>query len=347
MNSLDIALAARSYQLGRGLRSASVRHRRLVEAPLMVVGWQLGAEPFSAAALGWGTDSDRMSLSVAGDPRNRDLALAALLPFARWFNERFEVPAADREPTGKSEQVPCARCAPQVVVGNGATAELLGRLGRRLAWLPTTGDKPADPALVRLGRHLLFLRDHAAVPGQQLLVPLTDLLCAHWVTAQSPVERQSLAALDAWIDPPVGSSGFAAAAHAEGLSSGPVAPGDTEKGLAVLVERFNRLRSGRTAPEVIRPLLKPLEAFYRPLVEAAWKLLWRCWRRERLLTEARSVEGRWATDRMAYTRHIDWLARNGLRRIRPRHDRPSRLFIDSSGQGPNWKLRRRATTRCA
>ena len=36
-------------------------------------------------------------MSVAGEPRNRDLAFAALLPFARWFNARFESHAANRE----------------------------------------------------------------------------------------------------------------------------------------------------------------------------------------------------------------------------------------------------------
>jgi hypothetical protein len=52
MNHLDIALAARSFTSGRGVRSCTVRHRRLVPNPLAVVLWQLGAEPFSAAAIG-------------------------------------------------------------------------------------------------------------------------------------------------------------------------------------------------------------------------------------------------------------------------------------------------------
>src|SRR6185437_6636845 len=95
-----------------------------------------------------------------------------------------------------------ARSAPQVVVANGATVELLGRLGRRLAYLSTDGPRPADPALVRLGRHLRFLWDHYAVPGQQSVVALTDLMNAHWATPQSAVERQSLPALYAFIDPP-------------------------------------------------------------------------------------------------------------------------------------------------
>ena len=315
MNFIDVALAARSFQLGRGVRSASVRHRRLLDAPVVVVLWQLGAEPFSAAALGWGTHPGALSVSVAGDPRNRDLAFEALRPFARWLDEHFENRARQREP-GRAGESGCAVSAPQVVVANAASAELLGRLGRRLAYLGGDLTSPGDPALVRLGRHLLFLRDHAGVAGQQLLVPLTELLQAHWATAQSAPERESLAALDAWIAPPAGSTGFEAAARAEAIATGPLAPGDAEEELQPLVERFDRQRRGRVDRETVRPLLAPLEAFYRPLIEEAWAIVWRCWERERALTEAPSVEGRWRVDREAFTWHMDWLARCGLRRTR-------------------------------
>src|SRR5438105_3862330 len=97
MNQLDIALAARSFRDGQAKRTALFRHRRLVSKPLAVVLWQLGAEPFSAAAIGFGCRRQDLQSVVAGDPRNRDLAFSALLRFARWFNPRFEAPAADRE----------------------------------------------------------------------------------------------------------------------------------------------------------------------------------------------------------------------------------------------------------
>jgi hypothetical protein len=116
MTPLDIVLAARSRERGHALRSATVRHRRLVDSPLMVVLWQLGAEPFSVAALGWGASPTDLSVSVAGEPRNRDLAFAALRPFAKWFNAHFEAPARRREtiPQGRSS-FECATTAPQVV----------------------------------------------------------------------------------------------------------------------------------------------------------------------------------------------------------------------------------------
>jgi hypothetical protein len=317
VNHLDAALAARAFRSGRALRAASRRHRRLVPRPLAVVLWQLGAEPFAAAALGWGDRADGLETVVAGEPRNRDLAFAALLRFARWFNPRFEAHAADRETFSRGDyRFTRARTALQVLVTNAATVEMLGRLGRRLAYLPTTGPQPADEALVRLGRHLRFLWGHWSVPGQQLLVSLTDLLNTHWATAQSPLERQSLAALDAYVDPPAGEHGYEAAARAERTPVGPVPDGDDDERLGPLVERFNERRGGSTALAVVGPLLGPIEAHYHPLLRNAWELLWRCRDREAELPEARSVTRRWDEDRDAYTRHMDWMARSGLRRTR-------------------------------
>src|SRR5207253_2441120 len=92
--------------------------------------------------------------------------------------------------------------APQIVVPNRASVDMLLRLGRRLAYLQLDGDRPADPDLVRLGQHLLFLGRHATYPGQQLIIALTDLAGAHWLTPQSDFDRASLGAVDAHIDPP-------------------------------------------------------------------------------------------------------------------------------------------------
>jgi hypothetical protein len=317
MNHLDVSLAARVHRSGRALRTAKFRHRRLLPRPLAVVLYQLGAEPFSAAAIGWGDRQERLTFRVAGEPRNRDLAFALLLEFAHWFNHRFEAPAADRETISRGDYTfSRSRSAPQVLVANSATAKMLDRLGRRLAYLPTDGPRPADEALVRLGRHLRFLSNHAWVPGQQLLVSLTDLLNDHWITSQSEVERQSLAALDAFIDPPDGVHGFDAAARVEDNSIGPVPVGEDDERLAPLVERFNKLRSDRTTPTVVKPLLGPIEDHYRPLVRRVWDLLWRCRDREAKFTEAASVVRRWVEDRETYTAHMNWMARSGLRRTR-------------------------------
>jgi hypothetical protein len=317
MNHLDVTLAARAHRAGCALRTALFCHRRLLPGPMAVVLYQLGAEPFAAAAAGWGDGHERLTFRVAGEPRNRDLAFALLLEFARWFNPRFEAPASDRETRTRGDYTfTRARSAPQVVVANAATAKMLDRLGRRLAYLPTTGPRPADEALVRLGRHLRFLCSHAWVPGQQLLVSLTDLLNGHWMTSQSELERQSLAALDAFIEPQGGLHGFEAAGRVEDLSVGPVPAAEDDERLDPLVDRFNKQRAGRTAPTAVRALLAPIEDHYRPLVRRAWDLLWRCWDREARVAEAPSVVRRWDGDRDTYTAHMDWMGRGGLRRTR-------------------------------
>src|ERR1700722_20321814 len=119
MNHLDITLAARAHCGGRALRTAKYRHRRLQPRPLALVLYQLGPEPFTAAALGWGEREERLTFRVAGDPRNRDLAFAPLLELANWFNPRFEAPAADREMLTRGEyEFSRAWSAPQVVVAN-------------------------------------------------------------------------------------------------------------------------------------------------------------------------------------------------------------------------------------
>lgn len=342
MNQLGAVLAARAHRDGHAYRSASVRHRRLVARPLAIVLQQLGAEPFTAAALGFGRAPDALHTIVAGEPRNRDLAFAALLTFARWFNRAFEAPGARRERVTRGTYTfERAVTLPQLVVPNRASLELLGRLGRRLAYLPTDGPRPADLALVLLGRHLQFVARHAAWPGQQLVIVLTDLLAAHWTTAQSDFERQSLAALDAYIDP-AGSPawdwelrasgrrpsrawrtrrarahGFEAAVLAERFAIGPVPDADDDTRLEPLMQGFNAARAGRTTPAVVRALLPPIAAHYQPLLERAWELLWHALERERAWPEAPSVTRRWDEDRDAYTQHLDWSLGGG--RTRTRH----------------------------
>lgn len=317
MTQLDAVLAARASRDGRGYRTASLRHRYLGDHLLAIVLWQLGAEPFNAAAIGFGTSPDDRHLVVTGEPRNRDLAFDALLRFARWFNPRFEGPGSIRDVVGEGDLARTrARNAPQVLVANQASVEMLARLGRRLAYLPLDGRYRADPQLVRLGQHLLFLHQHAARPGQQLVVVLTDVLGSHWATPQSSLERQSLAALDAFIDPPSNVHGFYAAAEAERYPVGPLPEGDDDADLDPLVRAFNNARGESTDQSVVKSLLGPIVAHYRPRVARTWSLLWRCLQREQTWPEAPSASRRWDEDRDAYTWHLDWQALNGRRRTR-------------------------------
>ena len=83
MSHLDALMTAEAVESGRGQRTSLLCHRRLAREPLVLVLWQLGAEPFSAAAIGWGTSEADFHSAVAGDPRNRTLSFAALLQLAQ------------------------------------------------------------------------------------------------------------------------------------------------------------------------------------------------------------------------------------------------------------------------
>jgi len=316
MKQLDVTLAARSFVEGRAIRTTLFRHRRLGDEPLMLVLWQLGAEPFSLAAASFGRSPRDQNFVVAGDPRNRDLAFAALLKMATWFNGHFEAPSADREEFEHWGQILTrSRSAPQIVVANGSTIEMLGRLGRRLAYLRTDGPKAAPLELVRFGRHLLFLSSHARMPGQQIVIALTELVGSNWATGQSPEERLSLAALNAYISPSK-SHAFYEAMKSERYAIGPVPSGEDDENLEPLVEAFNQRRSGDVSAKVVAPLLKPIEDHYRRLVGRTWRLAWDCYERETKWPEAPSVGRRWDLDREAYTQHIDWTMGIGRRRTR-------------------------------
>jgi hypothetical protein len=318
--SVQTLLAARAHVHGRAQRSASLRHRRLLDEPMAVVFWQLGAELFSTAAIGYGRRPDDLTVEVAGDPRNRDLAFRALMEFAGPFIKYFEAPAEDRTTITKgSFSFDRSTSIPQLIVANSATVTMIGNLGRRLAYLSTDGPYAADPQLIRLGQHLMFIARHSLTPGQQLIVSMTDLTREHWVTALSDYEAASLSALDAYIEPPAGTHGFHAATQAEIAPVGPQPEGELDTEVEPLMLAFNDARNKRTETSVVLPLLVPIAEHYFPLVEHTFELTWRSYERERALSEAPSVERRFHADCDEYIRHIDWTNSVGHRRTRQTH----------------------------
>ncbi len=187
---------------------------------------------------------------------------------------------------------------------------MIGNLGRRLAYLATDGPYAADPLLIRLGQHLMFIARHAFTPGQQLIVSMTDLTREHWVTALSDYEAASLSALDAYVEPPAGTHGFYAANQAEIAPVGPQPEGELDTEVEPLMTGFNDARNSRTEANIVLPLLAPIAAHYEPLVAHTYDLVWRCYERERALPEAPSVARRFTADCDEYIRHIDWTNRS-------------------------------------
>jgi hypothetical protein len=318
--SMPAMLAARAHREGRAQRTAQFRHRALAPEPLGIVVWQLGAEPYTIAAIGGGTRPSGFDLFVPGFPLNRDLLFAAMKDFAEWFCPAFEASAAGpcEETTNFGEPLQVPDELPQIVVPNRETIGVLGRLGRRLAYLPIDGPQPADPLLPRLGKHLMWIADYAATPGQQLIVAATQLIGDHYQTAMSTYETASLPALDAWIDPPTDTHAFHAAARAEQEPIGPRPERGEGDEAQRLMRSFNVARAGSTDRIVVERLLNPIRAFYQDLVDGTWELMWRSIERERQWPEAPSVVRRSYEDRRAFASHIAWMngPAQGRRRTR-------------------------------
>jgi hypothetical protein len=299
MSFVHALLAADARRTGRGVRSALLRHRHIAPRPMGISLWQLGAEPYTAAAVAWGFGPHERHVVVPGEPRDRALAFEALAAFARAFNAWFEGPRSG---------------LPQIVVPNAATLGLLLRLGRRLAFLPEKEPGAADPDLVRLGRHLWWLGRHVEIPGQQLVVVLTGLLASHWVTELSAFEAENLPALDAAIDPAAGLTGYEAAVAVErdpqrSAEIGPMPSAEDDEIVRELLDRF--LAARRRPDADLETLRASLRAHYERCIDRGWPLLWKCLARERAFDEAAHVERRVLADREALDRHQEWVRTHG------------------------------------
>jgi len=313
--TLDAVLAARVYQSGRAVRRTSLRHTHLSDKALGIVVWRLGGERFRAAAVAWGPVGGRYQLAVAGEPRNRDLYFAALTPFATDLCAHIRRAAAVTEERRRGTWVDHIPVDPtQVVVANRATADALGLLGRYLGYLSDRNGQTPDPNLVEAGKHLRFYAKHSWVPGQALIVALDRLVADHWATLASPLEQANLAALDAQIEPAAGLSAYQASAQAErDLPVGPEPPETIDRKTMDLLDTFNGRRKGSVDPKLIKSLIGPLNEHYRSHVDPVWELIGRVHAREAALEPAPSTVRRFADDRVAFGRHVNWVVGQGGR----------------------------------
>lgn len=310
--ALEAFFAGRVHEGGRALRRTTLRHTHIADASLGVVVWRLGGERFRAAAIAWGRVGGPFKLSIAGEPRNRDLYFAALTPFAADLCHLVRASAENRVVRTRcsyTDQLPIAPL--QIVVPNRTTVGALGLLGRYLAYLSDRSGVTPDPQLVEAGKHLRFYSRHSRTPGQALILPVDQLLSEHWATLLSPLEQANLAALEAQIEPG-DLHAFAASTAAERVARiGPEPTEDIDRVTTDLVEVFNERRRGSVDPAVVAPLLRPLQDHYRFVVEPVWELVGRAISRERALPAAPSVVRRTEVDREAFGRHVDWIVSGG------------------------------------
>jgi hypothetical protein len=317
--SYEAMLAVRAFERGRAQRTALYRHRAIANDPLAIVAFEVGAEPYLVGSIAIGTQASGPRVYVPGQPLDRQLLFAALTDFARAFCEAFERPCAIEQIRHRGHELAIPVHLPQIVVANEQTVSLLGRLGRRVAYLKTDGERPADPVLPRLGRHLMWLADYTQTPGQQLVLSVSEFLRQHYATTMSSYEAASLPALEAWINPPAGQDGFRAAVNAETLVAGPkLDPRDAEE-VHRLMNELDARRARSSDPAVVAPLAGPLRGLYGARTQRTWRLIWQALEREQLIPTAPSVTRREREDRIAYAEHMAWMNGpvQGLRRARP------------------------------
>ncbi|BBC33464.1 Membrane protein [Streptomyces graminofaciens] len=339
-----IATLARleAVSTGRAQPAATVRHRHLSDHPLVFVPLTTAGEAGAPLGALVGTDRDAPRLLVVPQPRDRDLRFAFLaeladivLPYVDGYADAVE--AAERNETdpetGKRVKVEVELCAdaPQLIVPSRTGVDLVRLLGRSMRFRRTAeqdpeAPHPAPPRVPLLGRWLTHFGERARVPGSSLLLALTDLLSRHWATGQSGVEDQHLGSLLAWIDPPEGESGEAAARRAELARdaegqllwppAGPATdPAFDNKLLAPAIERYDRARLALAAAEDGLEAddrfgeLTAAEREIRALVESrtrpTWDAVWHGLDLLRALPEGAHAADRWTRDRWSFTGHRD------------------------------------------
>jgi hypothetical protein len=327
---------------GRARPTATVRHRRLSERPLVFVPLTTAGEVGAPLGALVGSDRDAPHLLLVPQPRDRDLRFAFLseladivLPYVDMYAGSVE--AAERTETdpetGKRVKVEVDLCtdAPQLIVPSRAGVEFVRLLGRSMRFRRTAEQDPetpypAPPRLPLLGRWLTHFGERARVPGSSLLLAMTDVLARHWATGQSTLEDQHLGALLAWIDPPAGVTGAEAALEAELRRdekdqlvcppAGPATdPAFDNKLLAPAIERYDRARTALAAAEdglqaddrlgILTAAERELRALVESRTRPTWDAVWRGLDLLRGLPEAAHVEERWTRDRWSFTAHRD------------------------------------------
>ncbi|OII65717.1 hypothetical protein BJP40_16095 [Streptomyces sp. CC53] len=342
MSLISTLARLEAVEAGRARPLATVRHRHVSDRPLVLVPLTTAGEAGAPLGALVGSDPAAPRLLVVPQPRDRDLRFAFLADLAEEVLPHLDayadvVEQAERSETdpetGKKVKVAVDLCAdaPQIVVPNRAGVEYVRLLGRSTRFRRTAEQDPETPfpapaRVPLLGRWLTHYGERARVPGSSLLVAATELLNRHWATGQSSLEDQHLGALLAWIDPPEGEQGAAAALRAElGRDrdgqllcppAGPATdPAFDNRLLAPAIERYDRARQALATAEDGEAADERLGALHRAESEVrrllltqlrpTWDAVWRALGLLRDLPAGPRVADRWTRDRWSFTGHRD------------------------------------------
>jgi hypothetical protein len=312
VSTLDVVQRLRAASDGQARPRASMCHRHLDEAPLVIVMYRMSGE--SAAPLGvmYGTGLGQPRLLVAPEPRNRQIRFQEVFnPLARDLNRYVASRAGDREIVRNRS---ICRQAPQLLVPNMATADFVGSLlGRSLRYLKTEGEYAVPEDTVIAGAHLTWLGMQSELPGSSVLLAATELLRRHWVTGVSDLESEDLHVQLAWLDPPVGSSGATAATAIEErrftgelAAGGPTPDPSWDRDiLDPLVAEFNARRDRAEDHITVERLGADIRHAVREGLEPTWRATWRAIDLLRALPKAPSITRRWEVDRREFTNHAE------------------------------------------
>lgn len=319
MSLLTSLLKMRAADTGNALRASQLRHLHLSDQPLMLMAMTRTGPAARPLAVMLGTDPHRPKLLVAPPSGSTTSMLAALADAVTAYIDACQrhsehLPAINKRPARRRYTD-----APQILVPNPQTVQHLKVLGDALRFRGVDDQNPHSRSIQRLGHWLTYLTDRADIPGSAALIPMTSLLCMHWVTGQSPPEDEDLATLLAWIDPPRHAASGRDAAHkaedpATHRPAGPAtdAAFDNDR-LAPLFHAHARAQ-GQDQARTLKELERLLAAYMQP----TWDLMWQAYTLLQALPEAKSSTRRWDHERTVFTDECVYLAQDG--RPRPARD---------------------------
>jgi hypothetical protein len=331
MSAIQLLLQAEAAEKQAAVRKRVFRHVYIDDEPLIVVTYNLSGEAAAPIAFLYGTSLEDARLSIAAEPRNREMRFSAIHEFAcaldEYLSTRFdtvEVPSKYGKPFDDPVRMP------QIWVPNRGTRDFLGaRLGRSLRYLDR-GPSPATHETVWAGSYLSWFDEQRHYPGQNLFLAATEELTRHYATGQSALEDENLAVLLAWVRNRPG-SGVRTIREAETAPAfGPVPEPELE---VTLDELLRRSAEARRADDkrAIRRLESDVAELVKPQLMQGFSATLDAIHILRSVPEARSVPKRAEADKRRWGTYI-WRAGQGIPRFARRHDaiRAARLIEEWS-----------------